>query len=534
MLLVKNVGGLLSSVVVVSTLFSATQALAVGPDVLRIKGDIARAQFGNGTVNGIGLVVGVIDSGVNFSHPFLSTPGRVVAQANFVTTEPANTGADVVGHGTWVSSVLGSDDATQFGAASGARFINARALDSFNNFNTDFWIVNGAGFALDPGQGRSGSDILNFSLGYSGGARDGNTYLSRMADYISFARNVPVVVSAGNSGGSNDPVPRGPGDAFNVFSAAATDSTYDRIVNFSNFGPTSDGRNMPNLAAPGTSVAAANHNYTPINGQPLTVNVNGTSFAAPNITGILTTQIGFGRTNGLSTDPLVLRATSINSSEKIRDRFNSTWAPASSSNVGGVFTVTSPLNSSAGAGQIDGQQLVSQYTPGEFGPTSAQGVLPQIAWDENAIASGDFIDYSLGQLVAGTTLTATLAWERHVGWADGAFGFANGLVDSSDDFSVLNRLSNLDLQIFRNSTLIAQSISAVDTLEHLWLTNIIGGDYTLRILRSTLASLNGLNPVQGNEPFALAWASTQVPEPMALATVFGMTMVLLRRRGKSC
>jgi Subtilase family len=497
-------------------LVTSSSALALGPDVARINGNQARTLFGDGT----GITVGVLDSGINFNHPYLGA-GRMVAEQNFVTSEPLNTGADVFGHGTWVASTLGSSDATLKGVASGSSIINARVLDSNNSFSTDAWVVNGLGFAVD-----NDADIINMSLAYSSVTNNGSLWLSRATDYLTFNRGIQVVVSAGNNGNSGQPNVRGPADGFNVIGAAATRSTYDSIASFSNYGPTLDGRVRPNLAAPGQTIEVANHTYTPTNGQPLTTFVTGTSFAAPNITGILTSQIGYGRANGLSTDPKVLRATSFNSAEKVNNFPTTPWSHTSASNSGGVQTVDIPMDFRAGSGQIDGLALFNQYSPGEQGPGN---VAPR-AWDLHSIASGGSIDYNLGALQPGTALTTTLTWDRHVGWIDGAFGSADGVINQTDDFNVLNVLSNLNLQVFRNGSLIAQSISTTDNIEHLWLTNLLAGDYLIRVTRLAVAASGGLNPVAGSEPFALAWSSTAVPEPTTLALLAGAGVMLLRRK----
>ncbi|HEY7091355.1 MAG TPA: S8 family serine peptidase, partial [Tepidisphaeraceae bacterium] len=89
------------------------RVFAAGTDTNRINGDDARTLLGNGT----GVVIGFVDSGIDANHPALTgtvTGGlpRLVAQANFVPSEPANTGDDVSGHGTAVAGQVLSRDAT--------------------------------------------------------------------------------------------------------------------------------------------------------------------------------------------------------------------------------------------------------------------------------------------------------------------------------------------------------------------------------------------------------------------------------------
>src|SRR5262245_33342930 len=88
-------------------------ASGAGTDTQRIHGYDAKSLMGDGT----GVVVGIVDSGVDVNHPALLgtvTGGlpRLLTQANFVTNEPANFGDDVFGHGTAVAGQILSRDPT--------------------------------------------------------------------------------------------------------------------------------------------------------------------------------------------------------------------------------------------------------------------------------------------------------------------------------------------------------------------------------------------------------------------------------------
>ncbi len=487
-------------------ILSASSLSAAGPDVTRIKGTQAKTLLGDGT----GIVIGVIDSGVDDTHPALTgnvTGGlpRLKAEANFVTTEPGNTGDDVFGHGTAVMGVIGSRDATFFSVATDARYINARVLDNNNSFSTDAWVVNGAGFALN-----NGANLINMSLGYGNFNTSGLSKLALMSDYISSELRIPVVVSAGNNGNTANPKPQGPGDAYNVFSVGATQAnTYNKIVGFSSYGPTTDGRVKPDISAPGQSINSANDDWET---QADFLQFNGTSFAAPNTTGILAAQMEYGNTHGLSIDPLILKATMLNSAEKINDRNNAAWEPNASSSGGGLLTVTSPLDSQSGAGQVDGLKLYQQYSAGEFAP----GVVPAVGWDLNTVIGNDSQDYYLGTLPQNSTFAATLTWYRKVGWTDNG----NGIIDSPDTFAVTETLDDLQLRLYLNSVEVARSVSNVDNLEHLSISNLDAGFYSLRVIRNS----GGGN----SEQYGLAWA-TAVPEPGTIALVACVALGLVGR-----
>ncbi|HEY5783074.1 MAG TPA: S8 family serine peptidase, partial [Lysobacter sp.] len=80
-------------------------------------------------IDGSGVRIGVVDSGVMRNHPALAP--RVLANLNYVSSPPNNlTVDDVIGHGTAVSQIMAG---TPFGAwpggiAPGAQIISARII----------------------------------------------------------------------------------------------------------------------------------------------------------------------------------------------------------------------------------------------------------------------------------------------------------------------------------------------------------------------------------------------------------------------
>ena len=143
---------------VLITLGGAPCAHALNLSVPAVGGDLSRTLLGDGT----GVIVGVIDSGVDDTHPALTGldslgQPRMLAEQNFVGTEPANTGEDVHGHGTWVASVILSDDSLHTGMAPDARFVNARVLDSGNGFPSDAQVPQRRRLCDRPGRRRAES-----------------------------------------------------------------------------------------------------------------------------------------------------------------------------------------------------------------------------------------------------------------------------------------------------------------------------------------------------------------------------------------
>ncbi len=508
---------------------SVAPAWAIDLSIPAVHGDVSRTLLGDGT----GVIIGIVDSGVDDTHPALAGldslgQPRMVAEKNFVTSEPGNTGDDVFGHGTWVASVALSSDAIHKGFAPDARYVNARVLDSGVGFAGDTQVRNGIGYAIEQG-----SNVLNLSLNYNATLSGGNSPLDLMLDWAAYARGVVSTAAVGNipldpSSPPNDPQPmnpmtaRSPGSNYNGISVGRTLRDYSKVSLFSAGSYTEDGRMKPDVVAPGTLLTMANSDWE--NGQPLwDTGFSGTSFSAPHVAGLVAQQLEAGATYGLSTSPLVVKATILNSASKsVLDRNFNPWEPGNLLDVAGVATTSHPLDTHSGAGQIDGAALAVQYLAGAMAP----GLVGSIGWDENSLGNGQYIDYTIdANLIAGTSLTATLTWFRHVDRIDhGLFG-----IDASDTFFVSQPVSNLDLQILRNGTLLAESTSAVDNVEHLhWNVDELA-QYTLRV--------RGTNVYGRTEAFALAWYGAAVPEPaswlLGLVAIVGLGATR-RRFGGYC
>jgi subtilisin family serine protease len=88
-----------------------------------------------------------------------------------------------------------------------------------------------------------------------------------------------VVVSAGNSGTTENPHVGVPGDAINVLTVGAVNAT-EQYASFSSIGPTSDLRVKPDVMAQGQSAVVCNQNGN-------IVTASGTSFSGPITAGLV-------------------------------------------------------------------------------------------------------------------------------------------------------------------------------------------------------------------------------------------------------
>ena len=136
-----------------------------------------------------------------------------------------------------------------------------------------------------------GVDICSISVGYydfdiptqnyTYANMDGNTTLSARAADLAAKKGMLLVVANGNEGTKPWRYVITPADADSVLSVGAVNNA-GNVAAFSSYGPTSNGRVKPNLAAVGQGAIVA----SPSTGMP--VNGNGTSFATPNLAGLTT------------------------------------------------------------------------------------------------------------------------------------------------------------------------------------------------------------------------------------------------------
>jgi serine protease AprX len=239
-------------------------------------------------LNGHGVRVGFLDA--HFSslrHPAFSRlrpSDRLGGLRNFTA------GRQGGNHGAGVASVaIGYDPGALVGPAHGATVFGATTeyTQFERNVEEDNFV---AGLEWLH---RQGVDVVNVSIGYTTfdeGERsyspddlDGDTAITTRAVDRAAQLGVTVVVSAGNSGCANPDAcwfyVNTPADADSAIAvgAIAPDSS---LAPFSARGPTADGRRKPDVLVQGREVAAAweADRYA---------RVEGTSFASPQVTGVI-------------------------------------------------------------------------------------------------------------------------------------------------------------------------------------------------------------------------------------------------------
>lgn len=208
------------------------------------------------TSQGSGTSVFIIDSGVDTAH--IDLVGRVDGtRSTSLAYAPTDTdmetplpyGHDVAGHGTFVSSLIATNNLGVAGVAPHAQLVMVRVLDDSGS-GDDFAVIDGILYAADHG-----ADVINLSVGtYLDRSNSFDLALAdlmqRAIDYAT-ARGALVVAAAGNeavntntatapTGSYADSLHAPASGLFHVLSVGATgpinQQNYDQIAVYSNFG----------------------------------------------------------------------------------------------------------------------------------------------------------------------------------------------------------------------------------------------------------------------------------------------------------
>ena len=276
-----------------SAQISAPEKSSSGGEYLSPSRNIQADKLWEKGIDGRGVTVAIIDSGIDKNHPDLI--GKVIGEKNFVADEI--TADDLLGHGTMVAGIIAGSGAASNGkykgVAPGASLLNVKVIDSKGDGKVSD-IIAGIEWAI-----YNDADVLSLSLG---GINLGETNppITMAADNAADA-GVVVCVAAGNrnsteaegqvegafasqAGGSKAAVdlsqisdgknkdvllllvpivlalPPGlidsPGDGVKVITLGASDSS-GRVAGFSGSGPTRDDRIKPDVVAPGVDVVSA-------------------------------------------------------------------------------------------------------------------------------------------------------------------------------------------------------------------------------------------------------------------------------------
>ncbi|MCG8015597.1 MAG: S8 family serine peptidase [Candidatus Thiodiazotropha sp. 'RUGA'] len=234
-------------------------------------------------IQGEGVVVGIMDSGVDVNHPDLADRWRGGDNSWFDPYGDQELPIDLVGHGTQALGLIlaGDESGYQVGMAPEAKWIAARIFDNANQTTLSAihlafqWLLDPDGDPLTD----DAPHLVNNSWGF---ANTINQCYQEFDEDIRLLREagIGVVFSAGNYGPFAE-TSISPANNAGSLSVGAID-ILDEIEFQSSRGPNAcDGGIYPKLVAPGSQVYTTDR-------LPVAYNVvSGTSFAAPHITGAL-------------------------------------------------------------------------------------------------------------------------------------------------------------------------------------------------------------------------------------------------------
>ncbi len=216
--------------------------------------------------NNLPVTVAVIDSGIELTHPEFA--GRILPTSYNSHRDTVGTDYvhDDIGHGTAVAGVIAAakDQVGVTGIAPNANLLVIKANHSDASMFTDASLINAIYYAIEQGV-----DVINMSLGGFGN----NRYIEEAVNEA-HERGIFVVVSAGNNATDT---PNYPAAFTHTISVSAVNQDAE-LAYFSSFGETI------NITAPGEAIYT-----TTMNGGYGAF--NGTSFSAPQVSGILALMI---------------------------------------------------------------------------------------------------------------------------------------------------------------------------------------------------------------------------------------------------
>ena len=278
---------------------------ALGADAMRTRDDSTGLFTG---IGGASVPVGVMDTGLNYFHPDISSNRRSICGVNVVghtRNHEQDLWFDQNGHGSAVAAIAvgnGKVNPSRAGMAPLVQDIRfAKVFASrFPSASALSWVraIDWFGKPTECGDGAPRKAlVINSSIGVLWNGWDGRSYVERKIDASVWAARQLFVAAVGNDaeGGYISMA-----SAKNALAVGATDNSGE-IAGSSSRGPTYDGRLLPNVVAPGVSVATAQGA-----GRAGYAIGSGTSFASSAVAGVA--ALVMDAVPALREEPAALRA----------------------------------------------------------------------------------------------------------------------------------------------------------------------------------------------------------------------------------
>lgn len=239
---------------------------------------------------GEGMLLAMMDGGFNnylsvTAFDSARNNNQIIETYDFVKNEISVNEDDA--HGMYCFSIIAGNLPGKFvGSCPKAKYYLYRTEDvpTENPIEEQNWIA--AAERADS----IGVDVFSTSLGYTTfdnpvfnhtyADMNGKTTIIARANALAAKKGIISVVAAGNDGTDAWHYISTPADADSIVTVGAV-NTAGAIASFSSYGPSSDGRVKPTLASVGQGTGFIATNSQPAFG-------NGTSFATPNLAGLIT------------------------------------------------------------------------------------------------------------------------------------------------------------------------------------------------------------------------------------------------------
>jgi len=225
-------------------------------------------------IMGEGIVVAVVDTGINADIPALQRNGQsVVIDSHEIYGDWTHY------HGSACASCIASQNTDYPGIAPGVDLLDVGVFDA--DGSGALWdIIEGWEWVANWKISHDRFVICSNSFGApsSGCGWQNPCVICSAANNMVEKYNIPMVAAAGNSGPSSKTVDC-PGQAEYVLAVGAVDDSL-QIAYFSGRGPSADGHDKPDVVAPGFPV-----NMFDDNG--ILISKSGTSFSTPTVAGVL-------------------------------------------------------------------------------------------------------------------------------------------------------------------------------------------------------------------------------------------------------
>lgn len=223
---------------------------------------------------GAGVMIAVIDSGVDTNHPDLQ--GQLLPGFDFVSND--SDPKDENGHGTLMTGIAAAVTGNKVGIASvapDAKILPVRVFDGDGNANSTT-VTKGVDYAIDEAANRNMRLVLNFSF-VATGATSGTSLFADPSLELAVRRaandGAAVVIAAGNEGANQtayDSITEG------IAVVGASDRSDNRAP-LSNFGAGLD------ILAPGVAITSTY--WDKATGKSVYAEAQGTSTSVPFVSG---------------------------------------------------------------------------------------------------------------------------------------------------------------------------------------------------------------------------------------------------------